>query len=196
VFPSLFKHACVISLLKKSPWPANDLNSYRPIYNLSFIYKVLENPVTCLNVHLNCNHLYIVFQSAYKQFRSTENALLKVHNDISLNMGTGTVTAITLLDVSAGFDTIDYSVILDRLSDWYDMSRIVLTYIRSFLINSFQSIQHYFFVLRLFSWTTTVYFVYRTTKLSYSQPQFRPSFICTWHPSIHIFIYNRHCTFP
>ena len=107
--------------------------------------------MTCLNVHLNCNHLYIVFQSAYKQFRSTENALLKVHNDISLNMGTGTVTAITLLDVSAGFDTIDYSVILDRLSDWYDMSRIVLTYIRSFLINSFQSIQHYFFVLRLFS---------------------------------------------
>ena len=53
------------------------------------------------------------FQSAYKQFHSTETALLKVHNNISLNMDTGKVTPLTLLDLSAAFDTIDYSVLLD-----------------------------------------------------------------------------------
>jgi len=46
----------------------------------------------------------------------------------------------------------------------------------------------------LCSWTAPVYSVY-TTKLSYSQPQIRPSFICRWHPSIHIFIYSRHRSF-
>jgi len=59
------------------------------------------------------------FQSAYKQFYSTETALLKVHNDIALNVDTGKVKILTLLDLSAAFDTIDYSVLLDRLSDWY-----------------------------------------------------------------------------
>ena len=67
--------------------------------------------------YLNCNHLSNVFRSAYKQFHSTETTLLKVHNDISLNMDIGKVTALTLLDLSAAFDTIDYSVPLDRLSD-------------------------------------------------------------------------------
>ena len=37
-------------------------------------------------------------------------------------MDTGKVTALTLLGLSAGFYTIDYSVLLDRLSDKYDIS--------------------------------------------------------------------------
>jgi len=71
-----------------------------------------------LNVHLNFNHLSNVFQSAYKQFLSTETDLLKVHNDIALNMDKGKATALTLLGLHAAFDTIDYSVLLGRLSDW------------------------------------------------------------------------------
>ena len=73
-----------------------------------------------MNVHLNCNHLSVNdVQSAYKQIHSSETALLKVHNDIALNIDTGKVTVLTLLDLSAAFDTIDYSVLLGRLSDWY-----------------------------------------------------------------------------
>ena len=41
-------------------------------------------------------------QSAYKKFHSTESALLKVENDVLLNMEKGRVTALTLLDLSAG----------------------------------------------------------------------------------------------
>ena len=135
MFPSHFKHAQIIPLL-------NDLNSYRPIYNLSLISKVLEKNVSCcLNVHLNCNHQSNVFQSAYKQFPATETALLKVHSDISLNMDTGKVTAVTFLDLSAAFDTIDYSILLDSLSDWNVISGTALTWILLFLIIGFQSIQ-------------------------------------------------------
>ena len=36
-----------------------------------------------------------VLQSAYKQFHSTETALLKVHSDVTLNMDKGKVTSLT-----------------------------------------------------------------------------------------------------
>jgi len=56
-------------------------------------------------------------------------------------MDTGKVTALTLVDLSAAFDTINYSLLLDRLSDWHGISGTALTWIRSFLINRFQSIK-------------------------------------------------------
>jgi len=82
-----------------STLPANDQNRYSPISNQSFISKVLEktNISSHLNVHLNCDHLSNVIQSAYKQFHPTETVLLKVHNDISLNVDTGKLTVLTLL---------------------------------------------------------------------------------------------------
>ena len=106
-----------------------------------------------------------------------------------------------------GKEHFNYSVLLGCLSDWYGILGRALTWICSFLINRFQSIKirkMFFkgstFVLRcspgLCSWTTTVYSVYNTIKLSSSQPQIRPSFIWRWHPSTHIFIYSRHSYFP
>ena len=44
-------------------------------------------------------------QSAYREFHSTQTALLKVHNAISVSLDKGHVTALTLLDLSAAFDT-------------------------------------------------------------------------------------------
>ena len=42
MFPDDFKQAHVSPLLKKTDLPKDDLNSYRPIFNLSFISKILE----------------------------------------------------------------------------------------------------------------------------------------------------------
>ena len=53
-----------------------------------------------------------------KAFHSTETALLSVTNDILSSMGRGNVTALTLLDLSAAFDTIDHGLLLDRLEEW------------------------------------------------------------------------------
>ena len=65
--------------------------------------------------HLVCNNLYPVAQSACRRFHSTETALLKVMNDILLEMKQH-VTILLLLDLRAAFDTVDHSILLNRLS--------------------------------------------------------------------------------
>ena len=52
----------------------------------------------------------------YNQLYSKETALLKVHNDVTINMDKGKVTALTLLDLSAAFDTIDHNLLIKSLS--------------------------------------------------------------------------------
>ena len=54
-------------------------------------------------------------QFAYRNFHSTETALLRVHNDISVSLDKGHVTSLTLLDLSAALDTIDHNTLTNRL---------------------------------------------------------------------------------
>ena len=67
-----------------------------------------------------------VNQSAYKSSQSTETVLLKIQNDIALSVDTGKAVALTLLDLSAAFDTIDHSLLYDWLHDWFGLDGTVL----------------------------------------------------------------------
>ena len=58
-----------------------------------------------------------MFQSAYRLNHSTETALVKIFNDISLALGTGKKVVLYLLDLSAAFDTLKHSVLIDRLRE-------------------------------------------------------------------------------
>ena len=129
LFPDDFKHAHVNPLLKKTSFSKEDLNSYIHVSNLRFISKILEEVVASrLKSHISSNFLSNVSQSAYKEFHSTETALLKVHNDVTLNFEKGKVTALTLLDLSAAFDTIDHGILIKRLSMWYGISGTALNW--------------------------------------------------------------------
>ena len=69
----------------------------------TFLQLVVVETVVAkqLQYYLNCINLFPVFQSAYRQNHSTETALLKVMNDILLNMNNRCVTLLILLDLSA-----------------------------------------------------------------------------------------------
>ena len=125
--PNFFKQAHVTPILKKSSLDKEILKNYRPVSNLNFISKILEKVVAVqLQTHLDEAGLMTAFQSAYRKHHSTESALLNIHNNSLLNMAKGSVTALTLLDLSATFDTIDHTILLDRLNVHYGISELAL----------------------------------------------------------------------
>ena len=93
-----------------------------------------------LHEHIYNHHLSNDLQSAYKRFHSTETALLKIPNDIVDNMDNGKVTALTLLDLSAAFDTIDHLILLQRLHRHFGISGPALWWFKSYFSDRYQSI--------------------------------------------------------
>ena len=66
-----------------------------------------------LLVHCEKNAPLPKFQSGFRKYHSTETALLKVQNDILMSMDNKEVTLLVLLDLSAAFDTIEHSILLN-----------------------------------------------------------------------------------
>jgi len=85
--------------------------------------------------YLSTNNLLNYFQSANIKHHSTETTLLFVHDHIIKAMSRQQVTCLTHLDVSAAFDTADHSIFLERLSSWFGISSIALSWIKSYLLN-------------------------------------------------------------
>ena len=55
-------------------------------------------------------------------------------------MDKGEVTALTLLDLSAAFDTIDHDLLLNRLTDWFGIGENAISWLNSYLRDRFQCI--------------------------------------------------------
>ena len=102
--------------------------------NLPFFSKVLEKVVLeqLLN-HLHSNNLVYPLQSAYRSGHSTETALLKICNDILTALDSNNVSLLTLLDLSAAFDTIDHSILLSRLRHSFGLHNTVLDWFHSYI---------------------------------------------------------------
>ena len=114
-FPSAWKEALVRPILKKNGLDTVFKN-YRPVSYLSFISKVTERAVFLqIDNHMKKHDLYPSLQSAYRKNHGTETALLKVTNDILMEMNSQHAVLLVLLDLSAAFDTVVDSVLLRRL---------------------------------------------------------------------------------
>ena len=140
-FPDQFKAAIVTPLLKKHSLPHEELNSYRPISNLSFISKILERIIhSRTSAHLQSFPSLSPFQSAYRKLHSTETALLRIYNDLLLSINKQQVSALVLLDLSAAFDTIDHQILLTRLNSIFGLSDSALSVLSSYLIGRTQTV--------------------------------------------------------
>ena len=134
--------AHVSPLHKKPSLDRNSLKNYRPVSNLSFISKLIEKVVANqINKFISHEGLLNVNQSAYKSSHSTETALLKIQKDIAFSVDSGKAVALTLLDLSAAFATIDHSLLYDCLHDWFGLDGTVLVWIKSYLSNRKQKIK-------------------------------------------------------
>ena len=134
--PDQFKTASVQPLLKKPDLNPAVLNNFRPISKLPFISKILEKLVAeqLLKV-VESNTIFDKFQSGFRQNHSTETALLRVMNDILMQADKGDISILVLLDLSAAFDTIDHSILINRLNTCVGISGKALEWFMSYLSN-------------------------------------------------------------
>ena len=127
-------------ILKKTDLDPNILKNFRPVSNLSFISKPLEKIVANqLDNYLERGSLYEPLQSAYRKQHSTETALLKLQNDVTLELANKNSTLLVLLDLSAAFDTIDYNRLFDIMSK-LGIRGTVLKWFKSYLSDRKQHI--------------------------------------------------------
>jgi len=111
--PVTQKQAIVYPRLRKPTLDADDPCSFRPIYNLSFISKLVERVVTSRFVlHFENNKLFPASQSAC-QFHSPETAVCIIHNDLVRSINRSHVTALFLsLDLNHGMTFLVYYILL------------------------------------------------------------------------------------
>ena len=139
--PSSQKEAIVTPSLKKHDLDPADIRNYRPISNLPFMSKVVEKLVyQQLSVYLAEHDLFPKLQSGFRRHHSTETAILRVLSDIYSAIDNDQVALLALLDVSAAFDTVDHSILLERLATSYGLSGKVYSWFESFVIGRTQSV--------------------------------------------------------
>ena len=66
---------------------------------------------------------------------------VRAQDDLFLNMSEGSTTALTLLDLSAAFDTIDHSILFHRLYECYGINGLALSWFKSYLSDRTQSVK-------------------------------------------------------
>ena len=136
--PTCFETASVTPVLKKPGLDPNDFNNFRPISNPPFFSKLQERAVADqLHQHMSNNMLFETLQSVYRKHHSTETTLIKITNDLLIAADSGHISLLILLDLSAAFDTIYHSILLNRLSD-LGLTGTVLAWFRSYLTNRAQ----------------------------------------------------------
>ena len=137
--PRSTKKAIVSPLLKTLD--KDVLKKYRPVTNLSFISKILEKIVSSrLLDHIESNNLGEPLQSAYKRHYGTETALLKIQSDLLLAMDEFKASLVVFLDLSAAFDTIDHTMLVNSLRNDYGLCGKALDWLEYNFTDRYQSV--------------------------------------------------------
>ena len=134
IFPQCFKSALVTHILKKRCLDHNDLNNYRPVSNLCFIFKLLENLVLSqVSSYLNSHNQYNTCQSSCRPGHGTETAFMKVIDDLFLSLNKGNISVLALLDFYSALDTSDHPILVHRLHTDFGFTDTVLQWFSSYL---------------------------------------------------------------
>ena len=91
--------------------------------------------------YLKDNDLLLDLQSAYRINHSTETAVLKVLGDILLALDSCDLAMLTLLDLSAAFDSVEQDTLPRRLQTSYGLNWVVIKWLASCLSSWLQQVR-------------------------------------------------------
>ena len=133
VFSEKWKSATVKPLIKSQSKGTIHQN-YRPVSNLTFLSKVVEKiTLNWFTQHCEDYHLLPDYQSAYKKFHSCKTSLIKLVDDLLWAMERQEVTAMTVLELLAAFDTVDHDLLLEVLNNRFGVKERALKWYEQYL---------------------------------------------------------------
>jgi hypothetical protein len=102
--------------LKNGSTDSNDLKNYRPVSNFPTLVKIVEKIIANkITDHLERNNLMDMYQSTYRRGHSCETSIVSILNDVYGAMDRKEISIAVLLDMSAAFDTVDHTLLINKL---------------------------------------------------------------------------------
>ena len=140
VFPLELKLANVVPLYKSG----DDMvyTNYRPVSILPIVSKIIERLMyNRLLSFLNKHKVLYDYQFGFRQKYSTYMALLTLVDRVSNALDQGDAVIGIFLDFSKAFDTVDHSILLEKLQ-WYGIRGIPLAWFTDYLANRKQCVTY------------------------------------------------------
>ena len=138
------KNGVLVPLIKQLELIADKENkkNFRPVTNLQFIGKLIERVVKIrLAKHMSDWLLESDFEHGYKDGHSTETLLLKAVNDLLLSCDKQLPSIVMMLDLSAAFDTVDQTKLLNILQEEIGIEGTALRWFTSFITGRTQKVK-------------------------------------------------------
>ena len=137
--PQDFKLAKVTPLHKKGS--KLDPGNYRPISILSSISKVMEKIVyEQVAKYLEENKLIYEFQSGFRESHSTDTCLIYLNDYIKREIHDGKYCGMVMLDLQKAFDTVDHSILIEKLKA-IGLDSTAVRWMHSYLVGREQMVE-------------------------------------------------------
>ena len=137
-FPSLYKKAKVIPLLKKDD-PLTPKN-YRPVAILCIVSKVIERCIFQQVLdYMTSNNLFHPNHHGFRAHHSTATAMIQMYDTWVQAVDKGQLTGVCMLDMSAAFDVVDHDILLSKLKI-YGFDTNALDWMKDYLSGRSQAV--------------------------------------------------------